>query len=173
MSGATKERPSTEPGATRQDDGQPQPAPSAEAPPTWTITTTTGYTAAGYLPPWAEDDPSATDVPPQYFATELADITHHQPFSGLGMTVSVTDVPGAEAVILSGSIDCAPYSEDPTARLPVVNLQLVDDYWLHNLDPDQLAAIATQLRTQADHLDHEVRPALITAREDWTTHHNA
>jgi hypothetical protein len=74
---------------------------------------------------------------------------------------------------LSGSIDCAPYSEDPTARLPVVNLQLVDDYWLHNLDPDQLGTIATQLRAQADHLDHEVRPALISAREDWTTHHSA
>jgi hypothetical protein len=173
VSEATKERPSTEQGATGQDDGQPQPAPSAEAQPTWTITTTTGYTAAGYLPPWAEDDPSATDVPPQHFATELADITHHQPFPGQRMTVALTDALGTETVILSGSIDCAPYSEDPAARLPVVNLQLVDDYWLHNLDPDQLVTIATQLRTQADHLDHEVCPALIAAREDWTTHHRA
>ncbi|MBD0739057.1 DUF6907 domain-containing protein [Streptomyces sp. CBMA29] len=163
MSGATKEHPSAGPGATSRGDERL----------TWTITTTIGYTATGYLPVWADDDPSATDVPPQRFATELADITHHQAFSGQLMAVSVTDAPGTETVILSGSIDCAPYSEDPTARLPVVNLQLVDDYWLHNLDPDQLATIATQLRTQADHLDHEVRPALIAARDDWTTHHSA
>lgn len=52
-------------------------------------------------------------------------------------------------------------------------LRPLDDYWLHDLDPAQLATIATQLHTQADHLDHEVRPALIAAREDWTSHRNA
>jgi hypothetical protein len=141
---------------------------------TWTITTTTGYTAAGYLPTWAEDDPSRTGVPPQHLATELADINHHQPFPGQLIAVTLTDdQPAPETVILSGSIDCAPYSEDPSSRQPVANLQLIDDYWLTNLGPDQLATIATKLRDQADHLDHHVRPALIAARTDWTTHHNA
>jgi hypothetical protein len=141
---------------------------------TWTITTTTGYTAAGYLPPWAEDDPSRTGIPPQHLATELADINHHQPFPGQRIAVALTDdQPAQETVILSGSIDCAPFSEDPTSRQPVANLQVIDDYWLTNLGPDQLATIATQLRTQADHLDHHVRPALLAARNDWTARHNA
>jgi hypothetical protein len=140
----------------------------------WTITTTTGYTAAGYLPPWAEGDPSRSGIPPQHLATELTDITHQQPFPGQLITAALTDdQPAQETVILSGSIDCTPYSEDPTSRQPVANLQLIDDYWLTNLDPDQLATSATQLRTQADHLDHQVRPALIAARIDWTAHHNA
>ncbi|MEC3995883.1 hypothetical protein VSR01_21115 [Actinacidiphila sp. DG2A-62] len=90
------------------------------------------------------------------------------------MTVSVTDDdPGIGAVILCGSIDCAPYSEDPASRQPVVNLQLIDDYWFLNLDPEQLATLATQLRAQADHLDHTVRPALTAARQDWTNRHTA
>ncbi|WP_333768670.1 DUF6907 domain-containing protein [Streptomyces sp. IBSBF 2435] len=178
MTRATKERLTTEP--TRKEPApdhhihpEATPITAALSARTWTITTTNGYTTVGYLPAWADDDPSTTNVPPQHLGTELADMNHHQPFPGQRMTIALTDTPGIGTVILSGSIDCAPYSEDPTARLPVVNLQLVDDYWLHNLDPDQLGVIASQLRAQADHLDHEVRPALISAREDWTTHHNA
>jgi hypothetical protein len=140
---------------------------------TWNITTTNGYTTTGHLPAWAEDDPSTTGIPPQHLGTELAGINHHQPFPGQSVTVSVTDDPGIGAVILSGSIDCAPYSEDPASRQPVVNLQLIDDYWFLNLTPEQLTTLAAQLRAQADHLDHTVRPALTAAREDWTTHHTA
>jgi hypothetical protein len=178
MTGTTTQPQSTQP---TNDDRRPE-LPDATAPnvqtgrgpQTWTITTTTGYKAAGYLPTWAEDDPSTVNVPPQHLATELADITHHQRFPGQLITVALTDDgPAPETVILSGSIDCAPYSEDPTSRQPVANLQLIDDYWLINLDPDQLSTIATQLRTQADHLDHQVRPALIAARADWTAHHHA
>ncbi|WP_031512567.1 DUF6907 domain-containing protein [Streptomyces sp. NRRL F-5123] len=173
MTTATVQPHSPQPTTSESDATAPH---GENAPPTqtWTITTTTGYTAAGYLPPWAETDPSTTDIPPHHLATELADLTHHQPFPGQRIAVTLTDdQPAPETVILSGSIDCAPYSEDPTSREPVANLQLVDDYWLTNLDPNQLATIAAQLRTQADHLDHQVRPALIAARNDWTAHHNA
>ncbi|MGW5355311.1 DUF6907 domain-containing protein [Streptomyces sp. NPDC004031] len=174
MTTTTVQPRSTQPTTSESTDAT---APHGEIPPrtqTWTITTTTGCTAASYLLPWAEADPSTTDIPPDHLATELADLTHHQPFPGQRITVALTDdQPAPETVILSGSIDCAPYSEDPTSREPVANLRLVDDYWLTNLDPNQLATIATQLHTQADHLDHHVRPALITAHKDWTAHHNA
>ena len=72
-----------------------------------------------------------------------------------------------------GSIDHHPYTGDvpitPTsaAVLPVVNLQIIGDYWVHDLGPGQLAVIIGQLRAQADYLDHELRPALIAARADW------
>lgn len=141
---------------------------------TWTIIAATDYAAAGYLPPWVEVDSSTMDIPPHHLATELPDLTHHHPFPGQRIAVALTDdQPAPETVILSGSIDCALYSEDPTSREPVANLQLIDDYWLTSLDPDQLATIATRLRTQADHLDHQIRRALIAARTDWTAHHNA
>lgn len=165
---ATKDRPTTSNPADQPDAG---PAPTTN---TWSITTTNGYTTAGYLPEWAENDPSTTGIPPHHLGTELAGINHHQPFPGQSVTISLTDDdPGIGAVILGGSIDCAPYSEDPASREPVVNLQLIDDYWFLNLDPKQLATLAAQFRAQADHLDHTVRPALTAAREDWTTRHTA
>lgn len=138
---------------------------------TWTISTTTGHIISGYLPPWSHGDPTATDVAVERLGVALADINHFTPISGQYMPVTTGDVSGTATVVLSGTMECNPYAEDPEPRVPVVSLQLVDDYWLHNLDPTQLADIAAKLRAQADHLDHEVRPALIAAREDWTTHH--
>lgn len=138
---------------------------------TWTITTTEGYAATGYLPAWAEEDPSKTGVAPERLAMELADISHRAPVSGQMMSITCDDTPGTDTVVFWGSIDCNPHSEDSEVRIPVVHLQLVDDYWFDDLGPDQLAEIAAQLREQADRLDREVRPQLIAAREDWAAHH--
>jgi len=79
--------------------------------------------------------------------------------------------PGQEMVFW-GSIDCSPYAEDPEPRVPVVNIAIVDDFWIMGLDPDGLTGIAAQLRAQADRLDHEIRPRLIACRDDWSTHHS-
>ncbi|MEW1860687.1 hypothetical protein AB0399_09955 [Streptomyces sp. NPDC088194] len=137
---------------------------------TWTIATTTGHTISGYLPPWSHSDPTATNVPVEHLGVTLADINHFAPISGQHLTITTGDSP-CTTVVFSGSMECNPYAEDPEPRVPVVSLQLVDDCWLHNLDPDQLVDVAAKLRAQADHLEHHVRPALIAAREDWTTHH--
>jgi hypothetical protein len=138
---------------------------------TWTIETTCGHTTTGYLPAWAEDDPSETGVPLERLGVSLADICHHAPFSGQLLPVSCDSSPGRPTVILFGSINCNPYDEDSELRVPVVNLQIVDDYWSNGLDPTALADVAAKLRAQADRLDHEILPALIAARADWNAQH--
>ncbi len=144
----------------------------ADGIPRWQVSTTSGHTATGYLPAWAEDDPSRTGVPVERLGKVLADICHSATFSGQRMRVATDGSTGTDAVILGGSISFHPYSGNPevtvpSAGVPVAHLQLVDDYWIHDLDPWALGTIAAKLRAQADYLDHKVRPALTTARADW------
>ena len=92
----------------------------------------------------------------------LADICHRAEFSAQGIRVATDDGPGTVMAVLGGSIDCHPYAGNPrsppSAGIPVANLQIIDDYWVHGLDPDQLADITAKLRAQADRLDHEIAP---------------
>ncbi|WP_328912729.1 MULTISPECIES: DUF6907 domain-containing protein [unclassified Streptomyces] len=146
----------------------PAPVPAAR---TWTLTTTGGHTLTGHLPAWADDDPSESGIPLELLGTRLADISHRTTFPGQTTHVVLGSAPAQEAKILWATIDCHPYADDPDPRTPVASIALVDDYWLTHLTPDDLTHIATQLRTQADRLDHDVKPRLIAAREDWAAHH--
>jgi hypothetical protein len=137
----------------------------------WAVVTTSGCTATGYLPAWAESDPSETGVPLERLGIKLADLCHRAPFGGQRIRVTCGGGPGEESEVFWGGIECAPYAEDPGPRIPVANVWLVDDYWIHNLDPDGIEDLAAQLRVQADRLDHEIRPALIAARTDWAERH--
>ncbi len=141
---------------------------------TWQVSTTSGHTTTGYLPAWAEDDPSQTGVSVGRFGKVLADICHSAVFSGQSMRVATDGSTGMDAVILGGSIEFHPYTGNPeatvtSAGVPVAHLQIIEDYWMHDLDPWALATIAAKLRTQADYLDHQIRPALQAARADWAT----
>jgi hypothetical protein len=144
---------------------------------TWAITTARGCTATGYLPPWAKEDPSETGVPHDRLSLRLADVSHYANFPGQLLPVSSPGcipcaVPaGHQEEVLRGSLDCNPYDDDPGLRIPVANIEVVADHWLTGLGPDDLAGLAAKLRTQADRLDHEIRPALVAAREDWADHH--
>ncbi|WP_329133262.1 hypothetical protein OG552_15425 [Streptomyces sp. NBC_01476] len=140
---------------------------------TWTISTTSGYTATGYLPSWAENDPSDANLPLKLLTTRIADISHRRFFEGKKMLVVAPDAKGVaeEEHVLRGSIDCNPYADDPRARVPVFNIQLYPDYWLLGLDPEQVGEVAAQLRAQAELFDDTVRPALIDARDDWQKNH--
>ncbi|WP_405585862.1 DUF6907 domain-containing protein [Streptomyces sp. NBC_01190] len=159
----------------------PSALPAASAEPagtgrTWTITTTAGFTVEGYLPAWAEEDPSATGVPLDRLPVRLADVGHWTHFGGQSMRVRSPAFEGegggeGEEQVFWGSIDCHPYADDPEPRVPVVNLAIIEDFWINNLDPDGLARVAAQLRAQADRLDQEIRPRLIAARADWAEHH--
>ncbi|MFC4034479.1 DUF6907 domain-containing protein [Streptomyces polygonati] len=142
----------------------------------WTIATTPGFSATGYLPAWAEEDPSESGVPLDRLQIRLADINHWTRFDGQTMRVRSPAFGGegaqlGEAHIFRGSIDCNPYAEDPDPRVPVVNLAIIEDFWINDLDPADLADLAAKLRAQADRLDHEIRPQLIAARADWAEHH--
>ena len=147
-----------------------QPAPWS-TPGKWTITTEGGPVISGYLPAWAEDDPSEVDVPPALLPARLADLNHRTFFEGAMMPLT-TDPRGEaeEDAVFEGSIDCNPYDPHTRLRVPVVNIQVCRGHWILGLDPQALADIAAKLRAQADRLHNEVLPALIAAREDWAEH---
>jgi hypothetical protein len=123
----------------------------------------------GYLPDWAEEDPSENDVPLEELPMRLAGINHRSFFEGQMVTIVTPGSKGEaeEEAVFEGSIDCAPCNPDPASCVPVVTLQVCPGYVIPGLDPAGLAQIAARLRAQADLFDHKVRPALITARKDW------
>ncbi|MFC4035821.1 DUF6907 domain-containing protein [Streptomyces polygonati] len=144
---------------------------------TWSISTTGGFTLTGYLPPWADEDPSATDVPLEKLSIKLIDLAHWRPFDGQRMRIhhpahaDGDGQPGeCEESVLDGHIACYPYSDDPAERTPYANVRVVDDFWLNNLTPEGLTKLATQLRAQAHHLETDLAPILEQARSDWTAH---
>ncbi|SFE28749.1 hypothetical protein SAMN05216251_102381 [Actinacidiphila alni] len=136
---------------------------------TWTIKTTCGCTVSGYLPAWAEVDPSETGVLLDELPTLIADMNHWTCFPGQRMAVAHRGVESEDTEVFRTTIDANPYVGGPLPRLPVANIRIVGDYWLHGLTPTALAEVATQLRAQAALLDDEIRPQLISAREDWLT----
>ncbi|MFI0937439.1 ATP-binding protein [Streptomyces sp. NPDC021020] len=148
--------------------------PPWSTPGTWTITTTDGTVNEGYLPEWAEDDPTEVDVPPDELAQRLALVNHRTFFEGPLMPViapGLWDGPQDEPV-LEGSIDCNPHDPDPRHRVPAVNLQLAEGRWILGLDPHQLTEIAAKLREHADLFDQKICPALVAARDDWAARHS-
>jgi anti-sigma regulatory factor (Ser/Thr protein kinase) len=167
-------QPSPSPGAAvTETRGRPvQPAPWS-TPGTWTITTVNGVQTSGYLPAWAEDDPSEVGVPLEMLGVRLADVSHRSFFEGQIIDVVAPDAHGKaeEEAVFEASIDCTPYAEDPEPRVPVVDIHAYPEHWILGLDPAGVTEVAAKLRAQADRLDHEVRPALIAAREDWAAHH--
>jgi len=151
--------------------GEPT-GPLGHVPPgrTWTITTVNGITATGYLPGWADDDPSRTAVAAADLYPEIEGIVHRAPFDGQVMRLAPGDN-AKEAEIFGGAIVCIPDSDGPEPAEPYAEIHVVADVWFTSLDPDDLAAIAAALRAQADRLDHDIRPRLIAYRDDWTAHH--
>jgi hypothetical protein len=149
-------------------DGIEQPRPWS-TPGRWTITTVDGTVTSGYLPAWAEDDPSEAGVPVELLPERLARIGHRSLFEGRMMALATPGTRGRpeDEAVFEGSIDCVPYAVHADARAPVVNIQVCPGHWLLGLDPDAVAQVAAQLRAQADLLADEVRPALAAAREDW------
>ena len=145
-----------------------QPSPWS-APGTWAITTTDGAVTSGYLPAWAEDDPTEIGVPAEELPQRLAQVNHRTFFEGLMLPLTAPDLwdDVEEDSVFEGSIDCNPYDPDPRLHVPVVNLQVSVGRYILSLGPDGLADIAAKLRAHADLLDHKVRPALIAARDDW------
>jgi anti-sigma regulatory factor (Ser/Thr protein kinase) len=147
--------------------------PPWTTPGTWAITTTDGAVTSGYLPAWAEDDPTEIDVSAEELPRRLAQVNHRAFFEGPMVPLTAPDLwdDVEEDSVFEGSIDCNPYDADPRLRVPVVNLQVCVGRWILGLAPEGLANIAAKLRAHADLLDHKVRPALIAARDDWAAHH--
>ncbi|MEW1866360.1 hypothetical protein AB0399_39315 [Streptomyces sp. NPDC088194] len=150
---------------------------TTDQPRTWKISTTNGITAHGYLPDWAEDDPSDTGLDPENLHVTLVDVGHRCAFRGVTLT-AFTREGGArrahEIESLHGEIACHPYSDSEApdeSVVPVVNVQVGPDCWAIGLEPVALAELAAKLRTHADYLEGDVLPRLVAAREDWAAHH--
>ncbi len=146
--------------------------PGARAVRTWAVSTTGGEVVRGYLPWWAEDDPTRTGVRPERLHIELAAIGHQANRGGLIVPVTQGVDPATDAGVFVVTIDCRPFGEDGDPDLPVVNVQVVDDWWITDLDPAGVTELGRRLRALADHLTDTVAPELTTARQDWTAHHH-
>jgi len=127
---------------------------------------------SGYLPGWAEDDPSSTGVPMGRLALELSDMTHEAFFGGQLMRVCPGGWdPGADTAVLGAVMQCRPF--DVVPAVPLVSVQLLDDFWVTDLDPTGVVDVAERFRSFADLLVHTVAPALTSARRDWAEHVSA
>lgn len=146
--------------------------PGAACARTWAVSTTDGEVVRGHLPWWAEDDPSRTGVRPERLHIELAAITHQANRGGLIAPVTQGTGPAQDAGILVVTIDCVPFTEAGDPDLPVANVQLVDDYWIKNLDPAGVTHLGRRLRALGDHLTNTLAPELAHARTDWTERHH-
>lgn len=147
---------------------------NAPVPPgrSWTLTTSGGDTVTGYLPGWAEEDPSRTDVPPGALRTAVYDVIHRAAFEGQVFCLAQGGYgQGEDTWVLAGNIECIPEADDGQPSDPVVNIHLIEDFWLSGLGPQELAAFAAKLRAQADYLDYDIRPRLIAYRADWSARH--
>lgn len=138
----------------------------------WTLTTVGGHVTSGYLPGWAEEDPSANGVPLERLAVRLDDICHRAPFEGQTLRLAPGGYgPGEETPVFAGHIECRPDPDEGRPALPVAHVHLIHDVWAPALDPAALSDFAATLRAQADRLEQDVLPRLVAYREDWTEHH--
>jgi len=155
----------------------------------WTLTATDGWVVSGYLPGWADQDPSEADVPAEELSARLAEICHYQDFPGQRLRFTVVSdnpafsvlsdlLPGPppctesdEIEAFLGGIVCRALDDGSASHAPTVNMDILPGYVMDALTPDDLADLAVKLRAQADRIECDIRPKLIAAREDWTTQH--
>jgi hypothetical protein len=158
-----------EPGA--QTERLTTPAP-ADRPRKWTVTTTTGFAASGPLPSWTAEDPSESGVEPEHLAGFLDDLTFWAPFDGQPVQVSIpaymrrSHTPAVVSdELLRGCINSHPYRKGDEGA-PVAHVEVIEDVWIENLDPQGVAALVAKLRAQADRLE-QVCGQLVAARAEW------
>ncbi|WP_435178360.1 DUF6907 domain-containing protein [Actinacidiphila sp. bgisy145] len=146
-------------------------------PRTWRLTATNGVTVSGYLPPWAYEDPSASDVHPVALPVDLVRLELFRYFDGVpGSLVGPGDGVDEDGYMTPfGAVTCHPCAdrEAPDRPVhPVLTVQVSDTEETICHDPDELAALIARLRTRVDYLDQHVRPAFTAIHQDWQTHHH-
>ncbi|WP_307795341.1 helix-turn-helix domain-containing protein [Actinacidiphila acididurans] len=137
----------------------------------WAVTTTSGLTVRDHLPDWADSDPSRDGVRPEHLDAVLADVVLETDTGGLILPVVHGQDPAEQAAVLAVTLTCKPFGQSDEPRIPVADVQLVDDFWLKGLDPQGITDFGQRLRTLGHALIHQVGPALEAARADWSRHH--
>lgn len=138
---------------------------------TWAVTTTSGLAVRDYLPYWAENDPSCGGVRPERLDVALDDVVLEADAGGLVLPVVHGQAPAEQAAVLAVTLVCKPFGQEGEQRLPVADVQLVDDFWLKGLDPQGARDFGQRLRDLGNLLVNQVAPALEAARTDWLRHH--
>ncbi|MDT0380209.1 hypothetical protein RM572_15730 [Streptomyces sp. DSM 42041] len=144
---------------------------SAQERRTWTIAFEEGGNISGYLPPWIERS-STDDYTEKKLRADrlglLVDIDHWLSVEGVEMNVTGPgfDDPAEPEELFRGHLQVRPFDKEPGARVPHVDLEVVEGRWMQNLVPADLAGISDKLRLQAERLDN-LRAQLVCARADW------
>ncbi|BBA99047.1 hypothetical protein RVR_5503 [Actinacidiphila reveromycinica] len=172
----------TNPTTTRppEPDSTMTPPPAEHAPCTWTVTTVEGITLTGTQPDWSMDNPSDTGMTLAQAIDHLRGYAHYTmlpvdpvlPPAILDTDINGTRVRDSTSMMFAAQIACHPYAPHPHERVPTASLTIVEEWDFEGLTPTDLTRFATQIRTQADYFENTVLPELITARNDWTTHHS-
>ena len=139
----------------------------------WAVTTTGGECVSGYLPGWADADPSRSGVLPERLHVALADVVLEADMGGLVLPVVHGQGPVRDVGVLAVTMGCKPFGEDDEPRLPVVGVQVVEDFWIAGLDPEGVADLGQHLQSLGRHLLAAVAPKLAAARADWALHSRA
>ena len=85
----------------------------------WVITTDCGFTVNGYLPEWAEEDPSTTDVPLSRLPVALDDIAHRALFDGVPLQIAPGGHgPGEKRDVFAGTFECRPHPDEGRPAVP-------------------------------------------------------
>ena len=68
--------------------------------------------------------------------------------------------------VLSSTLNVRPFDEKLAARLPFVSIEMIDDHWIDDLDPDGLETV---IRTLAERLDdlREAHALLVRTRAEY------
>jgi hypothetical protein len=74
--------------------------------------------------------------------------------------------------VLSTILRVIPFSGVVAERLPTATVELVDDHYVENLDPDGLAMVINTLATQVDKL-RETHTHLVQVRAEYVQGHTA
>ncbi|MFI1394079.1 DUF6907 domain-containing protein [Streptomyces sp. NPDC020681] len=74
--------------------------------------------------------------------------------------------------VLSSTLNVRPFDEMVSARLPFVSLEIIDDHWIEDLDPDGLETV---IRTLAERLDdlREAHAELVRTRTEYAARRQA
>jgi hypothetical protein len=143
----------------------------------WRIATTNGITASGYLPAWAYEDPSASDIDPRRLDVTLANVVHFYQFEDvIEPLVGPDDGLDGEGNVMTYFCEVAwhPFADasapdDPLH--PVLNIQVSGGETTRCADPVELVAFIARLRAHIEYLDLHVLPVFTAIREDWKVHH--
>lgn len=137
------------------------PVVSATQPRTWSfIARPTGELKAVTCPTWCEADHSSDMETP----THPDDIWCQAHSQSATLPINDTGTP-EETYVLSSTLNVRPFDRNLNARMPHVSVEVMQDAWIEDLDPDAFAHVIATLQSQVDGL-RRAHAELVQARAE-------